>query len=173
MACSPYLTDLATVIWNDLGQPSGMPVSFIQSQLVSNSYVGRLNNQIATCYTSVSGDISPALGNTEQAIYAMMYEMGYYQTKLAQTLAGLNPGIVSLQDGDSRIVFTNSVEQAKVYKEMQKQLNDQLTMAVSQYRQQESQPSAVDMPLIVNGAWAYGSLGGIAGQIALYGYYRN
>lgn len=157
MPCA-YITDLAQQIWNDLGQPSGQPVSYIQSKLVSPPYVGKLNNLISTCYASVTGDVSPPLGEQEQGIYQSMYEMDYYTTKLTQTLAGLSPGVIELRDGDSTIRFTNPVEQAKVYKELQRQLGEQLFWQVSAYRGQASQPSAVDMYTIVNlpGGEGYG-----------------
>lgn len=173
MSCSAYLTDMADVIYTDLGSPTGQSVSYIQSKLVSPVYIGRLNNLIATCYTTISGDISPALGTDEQAIYSLLYESEWYTTKLNQTLAGLNPGIISIQDGDSRIVFTNTVEQAKVYKEMQKQTNDQLGLQVASYRQMQSQPSSINYPLIVNAPWEGGAGPSYAGQqSSLHGYYR-
>lgn len=150
MPCSPYLTDLATTIWNDLYQPSGQPVSYIQTKLVSPPYVGKLNNLISTCYESVTGDISPALGEQEQGIYLSMYEADYYTTKLNQVLAGLNPGVIELRDGDSMIRMTNPIEQAKVYTAQQRALNEQLFWQVSAYRGMAAQPSAVDMYTIVN-----------------------
>jgi hypothetical protein len=149
MPCA-YITDLSTQIFLDLGQPSGQPPSYIQSKLVSAPYVGKLNNLISACYVSVTGDISPPLDEAAQGIYSSMYQADYFTTKLNQTLAGLNPGIVELQESDSKIRFTNPVEQAKVYKELQRQLNEQLFWQVSAYRGDASGPGAVDMMTIVN-----------------------
>lgn len=171
MSCPAYITDLANNIFLDLGAPSGQPPSYIQSKLVSQPYVGQLNNQLATCYTAVSGVISPPLGETEQGIYSLLYQFNYYQTQLNRVLQGLNPGVISLSDGDSRIVFTNPVDIARMYRDAAKEVYNNLTMQVSAYRQQASQPGSVDMPLIINDPdYGYG-VGG--GEVALRGYYRS
>ncbi len=112
------------------------------------------------------------LGTDEQAIYGLLYVVDYYTSKLNQTLAGLNPGVIELGDGDSRIRLVNPVEQAKVYKEMQKQLNDQLGLYVASYRQQASQPSAVNYPLIVNAAWNGAGVSYAGQESSLRGYNR-
>lgn len=172
MPCSPYLTDLALNIWLDLSQPTGQPPSYIQSKLVSQPYVGQLNNQLATCYTAVSGDISPALGDTEQGIYSLLYQYNYYSTQLNRVLQGLNPGVVSLADGDSRIVFTNPVDIARMYRDAAKEASANLIMQVSAYRQQASQPAAVDMPFVINDL-GYGVDGNNQPAGFPRGYYRS
>lgn len=169
MSCPAYITDLATNVWSDLGQPTGQPPPYIQSKLVSQSYVGQLNNLIATCYISVSGDISPPLDNTEQGIYSLLYQYNYYTTALNRTLAGLNPGVVSMSDGDSRIVFVNPVDIARIYRDAKQQVYDNLVTQVYAYRQMASQPKSVDFPFIVNDL-------GISSNIsssAPYNYYRS
>lgn len=170
MACPLYITELSQQIWNDLWQPSGQPPSYIQSKLVSAPYLGKLNNYLATCYVAVSGSIVPELGETEQAIYALMYQSDYFGTKLLQTLAGLSPGVLELRDGDSALKFVNPVEQAKVYKDMQRQINGELGQQVASYRQQNSQPSSVNYPFIVNGVLGDSYAGD---QSNLHGYYRS
>lgn len=102
----------------------------------------------------------PQLEPKAQAIYGMMYQVDFYTTKLNQLMAGLNPGVVELTEGDSRVRFTNPVEQAKVYKEMQKQLNEQLQLLVGTYRSDLALPDSVNYPFILNiiggyaGAWS-------------------
>lgn len=166
MACA-YITDLATFIWNDLGQPSDEPTSYIQSKLVSNGYIGQLNSFTASCFSGISGDISPSLGADEQALYALMYEKDYYTKKLNQTLAGLNPGVITLQEGDSRVTFASPIEKARLYRDMQKQLNDQLIMLTSAYRQDRSTPVSVDYMQIISSLRQ-----GYDGPFPR-GYYRN
>lgn len=171
MPCA-YISDMAEIIFTDLGSPSGYSPSYIQSKLVSPSYIGRLNNLIATCYTTVSGDISPALGTDEQGIYTLLYENAWYTTKLNQTLAGLNPGVIEIRDGDSTMRFVSPVEQAKVYKDMQRQTAEQLGIQIASYRQQKSQPSSVDYLTIVNAPWGGGSVSYAGQESDLRGYYR-
>lgn len=172
MPCA-YITNLATQIWNDLGQPADQPVSYIQTKLVSPPYVGKLNNMISTCYTVVTGDISPALGENEQAIYQLMYESDFYVTKMTQVNAGLNPGVISLTEGDSKIQFINPVEQARAYKEMQKQLNEQLVFLTSAYRQGEAFPRTINYPTIMNFWGGTNVQAGPVGQGTPHSYYRS
>lgn len=173
MACPAYITDLSQQIFYSIGSPSGQSPSFIQSRLVSPSMVGELNNLLTTCYVAESGAISPPLGQTEQAIYSLVYQVGYYGSRLNQTLGGLNPGVVSIADGDSRVVFSSPVDIARLYRDMKTQSWNELMSLVYAYRQNESQPSSADMPTIVSAPALYGaSLGNSPAQYP-YGYYRS
>lgn len=167
MSCS--LTDLANSIWFDLGQPSGQPPSYIQSRLVSAPYVGKLNNLLAECYTVVSGDISPTLGEDQQGIYSLLYITDYYTTQLNRTLQGINPGIISLRDGDSQISFSNPVDVSRMYRDARNSAMDELSTQVYAYRQMRSQPAGISMPIIVNDLGA----GYPTSEVALRGYYRS
>lgn len=143
MSCTS-ITDLATSIWNDLGQPSSISVSYIQSRLVSNSSLGQLNNLTQTCFSGISGSITPALSPDEQAIYAALYVRDYYTTKLSQVMNGYDTSFTRLTEGDSTIVRSSVSEMGKVYKDMQRQLNDQLQYLVSAYRTNPMQTRSVD-----------------------------
>lgn len=174
MSCPAYITDLAQQIAYSLGSPSGQSVPFIQSRLVSPSMIGELNNLLTTCYVAESGAISPPLGQTEQAIYGLVYQVGFYNTRLNQTLGGLNPGVVTIQDGDSRVSFTSPVDIARIYRDMRKQSWDELMSLVYAYRQNESQPSSTDFVTIANVPGAAGYVGnGYTPAQYPYGYYRE
>lgn len=151
MACSPYLTDISTSIWNDIGQPTDTPVSYIQSKLTSNAFLGKLNVLTANCYTIVSGDIAPPLGTDEQGIYAMLYEQDFYTRKINVLANGTDVAWVTIVDGESRITRSDTVSQMKLYATMQKQLNQQLNLAVAAYRQDNSIAQSVDYYDIDNG----------------------
>lgn len=159
MACSAYLSDLSTVIWQDIGSPTDTPVSYIQSKLTSSTYLGQLNSLTANCFTIVSGDISPALGNEEQGIYAAMYEADFYTRKVNALMGGTDIAWTSLVDGDSRITRSSIVDQARLYRDMQKELNLKVKNLVSAYRQDNSNGRSVDFYDINNG-WHNGIYGG-------------
>lgn len=163
MSCSAYITDLASFIWNDLGQPSSLSVSAIQTKLTSAGFLGQFNVQAATCYQITTGDISPALGNYEQGIYVMMYERDFYTRKLNQLLDGDATPWTRLTDGDSTIVRTSIADLARIYRDMQSQLNAQLQMALAAYRRGQSMPSSVDYFTLTNGNWYYDPYGGPIG----------
>lgn len=169
MACAT-ITDLSTFIWGNLGQPSDLSVPSIQSKLISNPYLGTLNNLITTCFSGVSGSISPEMGVNEQAIYASLYERDYYVTKLNQVLQGYATSFTRLQEGDSTISRSSTADVARVYRDMQKQLNEQLTYLVSSYRQGEGTPSSVLYPTLVN---TYGNGYGYGNGSWPQNYYRS
>lgn len=150
MACAS-ITDTATNIWNDLGQPTDISVSYIQTKLVSNSFLGKLNVLLGTCYTIVSGDIIPALGTDETAIYSALYQADFWTRKVAQLAAGLDPSPLSLADGDSRIVFTDVVNKMRLYRDMQKQLTDEVNRLATTYRIDGTSPGDVKYFTVDNG----------------------
>ena len=175
MSCPLYVTALASQIWSDLGQPPDQPVSYIQTKLVSPSYVGQLSNLTSDCLVSVSGVIAPELDEAQQGLYRLMYEKDFYTTKMNQAMAGLAPGngAIELVEGDSRIRLVNPVEMAKVYKEMQRQLMEQLQYAVATYRIDRCLPDSVIFPTIINlagSSWTYTTIPAAGGA---QNYYRN
>ena len=143
MACA-YITDLATLIYNNLGMPADVSVSSIQTKLVSVGFIGKLNNGISTSYSIVSGDISPDLGVNEQAIYAQMYASEYYSRKINQIIGGTDIYWTSIIDGDSKITRTSQAEIAKVFKDLKKQSEEELYKLISMYRVNASGPTTVD-----------------------------
>lgn len=172
MSCCTTISDLATNIWYDLGQPTGQPPSYIQSRLISAPYIGKLNSLLATCYVAASGCISPVPDEDAQGIYSAMYTYDYYTTQLNRTLQGINGGgVISMSDGDSRIVLTSPVEVARMYRDAKNAAYDEMMTLIGGYRSNGSMPSSVDMPLIVNSLGAGDGYAG--GEVALRGYYRS
>lgn len=166
MSCA-YLTDLATSIWNDLGQPTDLSVAAIQTKLGSAAFLGKFNSLTANCYTIDSnGNIVPELGLEEQGIYSLMYQVDYYTGKLNNALNGFNTSFISIADGDSRIVRANQVEVARMYRDQQKNLAQQLSLLIGSYRSGNAGPLAVDMYTIISTLG-----GGYSGPTR--GYYRS
>lgn len=143
MSCAS-ITDLANSIHQDIGSPTDTPVSYIQSKLVTAAFLGKLNVLTDNCYTVVTGDIVPALGTDEQAIYALMYEVDFYTRKVNALMGGTDLAWTRLTDGDSTIVRSSNVDVARLYRDMQKQLNDQLRVLVTAYRQAGAGSRSVD-----------------------------
>lgn len=143
MPCA-YITDLATLIYGNLGSPSDLSVSSIQTKLVSAGFLGGLNNSINTSYSIVSGDISPELGINEQNIYSQMYSSEYYARKIMQIAGGTDINWTSVQDGDSRITRSSQTEVGKLFKDMKKQSDEKLDKLVGSYRINASTPSSVE-----------------------------
>lgn len=143
MACA-YITDLATLIYTDLGSPSDISVSSIQTKLVSNGFIGKLNNALSTCYSIVSGDIVDQLGVEEQSIYALMYKSEYYARKISSIFGGTDINWTTVKDGDSEITRSSQTEVGKLFKDLKKQNDEELKNLIGAYRTNASPPSTTD-----------------------------
>jgi hypothetical protein len=140
---STQIEDLAASIWADLGDPTDLSVLVIQTKLASDAFIGKLNVLLGTCYTVTAGIIAPPLGTSEQAMYALLYQVGFWGRKIAQLSAGLIQPVVSLAEGDSRIVFSNRVDIMRIYRDEQKQALDELYKLVAAYRNDALAPQDI------------------------------
>lgn len=145
MACA-YITDLATNIWRDLGEPSDLSVPYIQTKLISPYFLGKLNVALGTAYEIVSGDISPALGTDEQGMYGLMYKIDYYARKINTLLSGYSADAswIELSDGDGRLRRASPTEIAKTITSIKNQLDLQLNGLVGKYRMNNAKSKSVD-----------------------------
>jgi hypothetical protein len=132
MSCN--FTDLATSIWHDIGEPTDISISYIQSKLVSTAFIGRLNTLLGVCHTVTDNEVSPDLDEDEQGIYSLMYQVEFYSRKVAQLAAGLDQGVISLADGDSRLVFTSVVDKQRLYRDMYREMLAELNKLATTYR---------------------------------------
>lgn len=143
MPCA-YITNLSNSIWKDLGEPDDLTPSYIQSKLLSEPFLGRLNNLLSKCYRIVSNDIDPVLDPDEQAIYALLYQSEWYAAKINKIINATDIQWVEVVEGDSRIRRSSSTERARILKDLKSQVDTRLTQLVSLYRLNNSQPSSVD-----------------------------
>jgi hypothetical protein len=157
MACA-YLTDLSTTVWQELGAPTDTPVSYIQSKFISQPFIGRFNSLTASCYSIVTGDIVPPLGNEQQGIYGQMFIVDYYTRKANALLNGTDVDYVTIVDGDSRITRATTLDRARLLSAMQKQAETQLGLLIASYRQGLSNARPVDF-YNIDSNWAPGQGG--------------
>lgn len=157
MSCPAYISDLSQAIWVDLNSPSDLSVATIQTKLVSSAFLGRLNSLVGACHTITTGDISPVLDTDEQGFYSLMYQSEFYNRKIAALANGTDIGWISLAEGDSRIVQASPVDRMRLYRDMQKQLNDELRVLTNAYRADGATTRDVAFYNIVNGiGYGYG-----------------
>lgn len=143
MPAAPYISGLATLIYDNLGNPSDISTSSIQTKLTSDGFLGKLNAQISTTYLIASGDITPELGNSEQSIYSQMYQSEYYTRKIMSIAGGTDISWTSIQDGDSRITRSSQTETAKMFKDMKRLADEELIRLIGSYRVNASTPSTI------------------------------
>ena len=160
---------LASGIWDDLGQPITPSMTYISGWIGSDRGLGKLNVLLGqefivdsagafanSTYTSggvsgvyQTGDFYPVLGNVEAAIYAEIYKYDFYDKKIRDTLNGIfdatNTAVdwSELSEGDTTIKRSNRSEVAKTYRGMQQDSRLELNKLVGYYRQNRALPSQV------------------------------
>jgi len=80
--------------------------------------------------------------------------------------------VVSARDGDAAFQLINPIDRARLYRDMQKQLNLELNQLVASYRQDAALPQSVDAPYIVQD-FGYGDNGTTGPGGFPRGYYRS
>lgn len=150
MPCA-YITDLANSIYKDIGNPSNLSISAVQTKLVSDSFIGKLNIAIDECHVITTGDISPALSSSEQAIYAEMYKHDYYSTAALQSLGAVGALLwTRLREGDSEVSRANPNEVAKFYATLKKQSEETLRLMIDDYKKNRTLTHSIDYYTIDN-----------------------
>ena len=125
MSCD-YIFTLSSGLWEEIGSPTSVSVSFISGKLVSESFLGQLGSLTYKCYSSVSGCVEPPLDNGEQGIYSLLYLGDYYKKQVTSYIgaAGVKR-VLSVAEGDSRISFSNQNSEAQTIKALAKDYHDQ------------------------------------------------
>lgn len=144
MSCS-CLTNLSNSIFRDLGEPTSLSISSIQTKLISPAMVGQLNDLIGTCYTIESGCFVPELESEESAVYGLLYKHQYYQKAATQTLGAI--GAVQwteISEYDSTIRRASPNETSKVYLQIAKDTREEMYQLVDAYKRNLSNPNSVD-----------------------------
>jgi hypothetical protein len=146
MACA-YITDLAKGIHQEIGQPTSISVSFIQSKLISKSFLGQLNTLLYKNHTIENGDIVTELDTQEQAIYSRLWIYEYYNSQGPVLLASMAAGNywTNVKEGDSSITRANPVEIAKYFKTLAAQYKAYVDEMVEFYNKAQSFPRSNDM----------------------------
>ena len=140
------ISDIATEIYQEINQPSDVSASTIIYWLASN--IGILNLTIDTNFiVNVDNSTTPDMGETEKAIFKLLYERYYYNKQLSTALATAsygNPGaIVSVVEGNKAIKLVNGGEIAKTYQSVVSGLTSTLNALVQAYKMNANVPLEV------------------------------
>jgi len=125
MSCA-YIQTLASGLWEEVGSPSSVSVSFISGKLVSDSFLGQLGSLTYKCYSTSGGCIIPELDNGEQGIYSALYLSDYYKKQVSNYIgaAGVKR-VLSVAEVDSRISLSNTTSEAKEIRALAKDYSEQ------------------------------------------------
>lgn len=157
-----YLTiqNLSSEIWVDVGEPTSISTSAIETKLLTSGYIGKLDILINSShfvdydYINSGFYVSPDLIKEEQAIYKEIYLMDYYTKKSLEVFSSTNgqstSNWVTLKEADTSITRSNPTEIAKYWRELSKQSKFNLDGLIETYKRNNSNPSSVDYLTIEN-----------------------
>lgn len=160
MSSYTTLSNLATEIWIDIGSPSSISTSSIETKLISSGYLGSLDiilnssHYIGYDYINSGYCFEADLSSQEQAIYKQKYLMDYYLKRSTEVLLFSNgqtaDSWTTMRDGDSTIVRSNPVDISKFFLNSHKDARKLLDDLVTAYKMNASGPLNVDYYTIEN-----------------------
>jgi len=113
-------------------------ISMISGWLQAN--LGELNNLIFTEFDGTGVDLNPE----QQDILKHLYLSHYYKKKSRNAIkniaAGSNAGIVMVRDEDSHVMFVNSNEVSKQFRQLSKDHVEELNKLVYAYNYFQAKP---------------------------------
>ncbi len=140
----PTLLETATRISENLGNPDSPTVGVIQYWLRHN--IGTLNTLLNTGYTidASDGTVEPDLAEDDAAIFQLMYNIYYYDTKVRANLgAAAIDNVLEVAENGAVVRMVNKNSIALSYIQMKKQEQEELNKMVSLYRGNRAVPDQV------------------------------
>lgn len=137
---------LSSGIYQGIGSPTSQSVGYVSGWLTDPTSLGDLNNRLNTSFSISGGGIEGGFGDSEASIYSAMYKMEYYESKATQALAGGDSSLswLVLKEGDSSVSREGTAVRAKAYMEMHDRAEQNLHIAISNWKRGQSLVAAVD-----------------------------
>lgn len=103
--------------------------------------LGQLNSKIHTNFSGDANDMDSSAG----AIFSLMYLQKYYERAASNALRGIiqSNGVLSIEDGDNKISFTNKNEVAKVFRGMANDTANEIKDLTYKYNLYHASPRQV------------------------------
>jgi hypothetical protein len=142
------IVDLATELYDELGEPVDVSIPSIAYWLRSN--IGDLNIMINKKFyidettLEITSEDTDLFGNVEKSIFKMIYSIHYYERLFRNALyAATQDSVISISDEGSSVTKINKNELAKNYASLRKQINDELNVLTKNYNLNEAKPLQV------------------------------
>ena len=142
------IVDLATELYDELGEPVDVSVPSVAYWLRSN--IGSLNVLLNKPYIinesslEVEGSSTETFGINEKAIFKKLYIIHYYDRQLRKTLNSISlDSVVSISDEGSSVTKVNKNELSKTFSSIKKQEMLELKTLLDKYELNEVAPLQV------------------------------
>lgn len=141
------LLDLASnIYYSDVQEPSDTTVTKILTWLLA--HIGDLNTRLSVCHKITGNDVSPELNEGEAIIFGVLYLYNYYIQQLKLNLGAAQFSVISVQEGDSKVVQVNRNEIAKVWRGLAQDTLNNLNQLCKQYKQNHALPVSINNPYL-------------------------
>lgn len=129
------ITDIATSIFQDLGEPDGISIPSISYWLRNAVKNGKLSNALLDDYYLIDGEISPSMESGGEDILKLLYKVYYVERILLNNLTEATlSSIQSVKEGNRQITKFNKNEIAKTYKQLLDTVREDLRSAKLAYQ---------------------------------------
>ena len=141
MSC---IADISSSIFLELDQPENISIPAIANWIRGAVKSGKLSNIILSDYDIVDDEISPELSVGGEDILKLLYKIYFFEKLVISNLsqASLN-SIQSFKEGNRSVTRFNKNEIAKTYKDMLKELKNDLKDAVVGYQNKQLNPAQI------------------------------
>jgi hypothetical protein len=89
---------------------------------------------LTTDFFYSGGCISGGFGDSEAAIYGLLYQKEYYRKQAQQVLAGGGLLWVSMSEGDSKVTRANPADISKAYMNLHKGAEEEMHIAIANWK---------------------------------------
>lgn len=145
--CTAEILKLSEQIYDSVGSPTNLSIGYISGWLTSPGTLAALNNRLTTSFalTGTGPCIAGGFTDTEGTICGMMFEVDHYKGLARSALAGsAGAGAwTNIREGDSSVSRASPAEIARAYNQMKKDAEEDLGVAVANWKLGHTQPVGV------------------------------
>lgn len=136
--------DIADEIYRELNSPSDLSVPSIAFWL--RGHIGDLNNLLSTSYeisTTDGATITPEINDNVKAIFKVLFTVYWYGRKIEESLGAAATDIMEITSDGGTVRKVNRNEISKSWLSLRKQFQEQLTLMLNRYNNNQASPMQV------------------------------
>lgn len=149
---SSSILALASGIHSELNDISTLSIGYISGVLTSNAFLNTVNGRLSTAFTlsgtgpSIVGSDAYGGFSGAAAVASLQFQLDYSKRQAMSALQGLGGlgFVTTLKDGDSSISRESPVKAASEWRNLRKELEQTLQVAVANWKRTHTLSVSVD-----------------------------
>ena len=140
--CADNIVLLAGTIYSGLDSPSSTSIGLISGWVASSGALADINVRLGTNFylSGASPCITNGFGPEEANILGLLYNTTYYLGRARNSLVNGGTFIISIGDGDSRFTRESAVKVAREYRELYKEVENDMRLAIYNWKLNKALP---------------------------------